>query len=160
MVANTLLAIFWLKQQEVQIQQQMILGLPDALFSPSQKKQKKIRPEKNFLYFRKLNFLNLRSKNLLYFLKRKLFFYFRKWNAALSGLRYKNFSLKKFTKITARKNIYFLKRKLFLYFLKKAPCTFWPLPPNTCSAKIYIFSKKLPIFWKWKCQKNPYLSGN
>ena len=37
----------------------------------------------NSLYFRKMNFLVLILKTFLYFLKRKLFLYFRKWSPAL-----------------------------------------------------------------------------
>ena len=50
-----------------------------ALFSP-----KKISALKKIpYYFRKLNLLALTSKKLLYFLKRKLLLYFRKWNPEL-----------------------------------------------------------------------------
>ena len=74
------------------------------LFLPKlDKTKKKIYPEK--IYFRgKLSFLVLILKIILYFLKRKLFSYFRKQKAQ------KNF-------------LYFLKRKLFLYFPKWKPRT-------------------------------------
>ena len=42
----------------------------------SKKIQKNENPEKNFHYFGKRNFLTLRLKNFLCFLKRKLFLYF------------------------------------------------------------------------------------
>ena len=41
-------------------------------FRPKLKKIKKSTPKKNSLYFRKWNFITLRSKNFLYFLKGKL----------------------------------------------------------------------------------------
>ena len=85
------------------------MWLPSALPSPIPKKQtnKKIHPEKNSLYFRKWNFLALPLLLLLlfffliffcwYFLKRKLFLYFRSWNPALFSMGSKNkFSLRKF----------------------------------------------------------------
>ena len=46
--------------------------------SPSLRKIKKIHPEKNSLHLGKRNFLALILRNFLYFLKRKLFLYFRK----------------------------------------------------------------------------------
>ena len=45
-------------------------------------KNKKTHPGKRSLYFRKWNFLTLRLNNFLYFLKRKPFLYFLKWDAA------------------------------------------------------------------------------
>ena len=59
-------------------------------FSAQAQKNKKIHPEKNSLHFGKLNFLTLRFRNFLYFLKRKLFLYFRKWNPALFNSSPKN----------------------------------------------------------------------
>ena len=53
------------------------------LFSPSSK-NKKIRPEKYFIYFRKRK----PQKNFLYFLKRRLFLYFRKRNFLTFRERY------------------------------------------------------------------------
>ena len=47
-------------------------------FSQGPKKIKEIHPEKYSLYFGKCNFLTLRLRNFLYFLKRKLFLYFLK----------------------------------------------------------------------------------
>ena len=47
-------------------------------FQPRPKKIKKIHSEKNSLHFRKWNFLTLRLKNFLYFLKKKFFLYFLK----------------------------------------------------------------------------------
>ena len=83
---------------------------------------------KNFLYF----FVKITSSENI--LKRKLFFYFRKWNTALSSLSPQKFYLK----------------KLLTFFPKK-----------TCSEKVsYLFSKKALIFWKRKSRKNPYISGN
>ena len=61
----------------------------------------KLAPKQNLLYFRKWNFLTLRLKNFLYFLKKRLFLYFLKKispqfpASALKNFR-KNPALKKF----------------------------------------------------------------
>ena len=85
---------------------------------PKLEKTKQIHLEKKSLYFVKRNFLTLKLKSFLYFLKRKLFLYFRKWNPALSGLSRQIFSPKEF----------------LIFF-----------PKRSCSEKFsYIFSKKPP----------------
>ena len=73
------------------------MELLSALLSPSSKKKQKNLSRKNFsyfrewnflaprfkdsLYFKKLNFQAIILRNVLYFLKRKLFLYFGKWNS-------------------------------------------------------------------------------
>ena len=71
-------------------------------FSTQTRKIKKIHLQKISYISGKWNFLALILKNFSYFLKRKLFSYFRKQKPR------KNF-------------LYFLKRKLFLYFQKQKP---------------------------------------
>ena len=61
--------------------------------------------------------LTLRLKNFLYFLKRKFFLYFRKWNPVIFGHSPKTFSLNKFLIFFPKKS---LVGKKFKYFLKKA----------------------------------------
>ena len=56
----------------------------------TQKKTKNIDSEKNSLYYRKWNFLAQILKKFLYFLKRKLFWYFQKWNPAVFSRSLKN----------------------------------------------------------------------
>ena len=67
-----------------------IAGLRLVQFSALDWKIKKIHPEKNSLYLRKWNFLALILKKFLYFLKRKLFIYFWKWNPAFFSPSSKN----------------------------------------------------------------------
>ena len=53
-------------------------------------KKKKILSKKSFyifFYFGRCNFLALVLKNFLYFLKRKLFLYFRKWKPTKASFR-------------------------------------------------------------------------
>ena len=106
-----------------------------ALFSPSSKNKKK-SPRKHFFIFQEMKLFSSIFKILLYFLKRKLFLYFRKWNPALFSPSSKNKKnsprenylntqiLKNFLYFRKRKPrkkfLYFLlKRKLFLYFKKR-----------------------------------------
>ena len=58
-------------------------------FKPKLKK-KQIHLRRISLYSRKWSFLTLTLKSLLYFLKRKLFLYFRKWNPAVFSPSSKN----------------------------------------------------------------------
>ena len=73
-------------------------ALPTPI-SPPPLPPKKKTAQKNFLYFRKWNFLALILKKILYFLKRKLFIYFLKrklfmyfwkWNLAIFSPSLKN----------------------------------------------------------------------
>ena len=133
-----------------------------ALSFPSSKKTKNIHPEKNFLYFRKRNFLVLILKKffcflkrnlLLHFLKRKLFLCFWKRNPV--------------TFITSPKNKRILPQENLLYFRKRK---LW----NANFEKIsYIFYKKaflmfrenktflyFIIFQEMETLKTSYISGS
>ena len=59
-------------------------------FKPKLKKKKQIHLKRISLCSRKWSFLTLTLKSLLYFLKRKLFLYFRKWNPAVFSPSSKN----------------------------------------------------------------------
>ena len=54
-------------------------------------------------------------KKKLYFLKRKLFLYFRKWNPALSKPKPKNFRKWNFLALILKKKIMFSQKKAFFY---------------------------------------------
>ena len=69
-------------------------------------RKKKIALKQNPLYLRKWNFLNLKLKNFLYFLKKNLFLYFLKKSSP-------HFPPQKFSENSALKK--------FLIFLNKAP---------------------------------------
>ena len=99
--------------------------------APAQK-IKKIRPEKNSLYFKQWKFLNLRLKNFFFFLKRKLFLYFRKWNPAFFSSSLKNkknppqenflYSGKiELSNCRIKKFLIFSRNKAFHYFDKRKP---------------------------------------
>ena len=97
-----------------------VLGLPGAFTSRGSKNLKKLL-EKNFLFFRKWNFLALILKVFLCFLERKLVFYFEKWNPALFSQSSKN----KIKNLRQENFLYFRKRKppkSFLWFLQKRFC--------------------------------------
>ena len=78
-------------------------------------------------------------KKKLYFLKRKLFFYFRKWNPALSKPKPKNFRKWNFLALILKKKLCFLKRKLFLIFSQK---TFLIFPFSKAFQKSLYFRKR------------------
>ena len=103
---------------------------------------KNIHPQKTSLYFRKCNFLGLRLKSFLYFLKRK-----RKWNSALyspSSKNKKNPPWDKFLLSNIKKFLLFSKKTLFLYFRKWKP-----------RKKIFYFTKRnFLIFQDIKTLKN------
>ena len=96
---------------------------------------KKIHNPKNSSYFGKWNFITLILKNLLYFVKRKLFLhflnrkffsYFLKWKPALftpSSKNKRNPPRENFLYFRKQKSqkefLYFLKRKFFLLFGKR-----------------------------------------
>ena len=88
-------------------------------FQPKLEKTKKVHPEQNSLYFRKWIFLILGLRNILYFLTRKLFLYFRKWNPAFSGLSPQNVSLNNFLyfflKIHALKEFLIFSQKKLMF---------------------------------------------
>ena len=58
-------------------------------------------------------------KKKLYFLKRKLFLYFRKWNPALSKPKPKNFRKWNFLALILKKKIMFSQKKAFFYIFSK-----------------------------------------
>ena len=67
-------------------------------------KDKENHSPKNSLYIRKCNFLTLRLKNLLYFLKRKLFLYFFKKSPLHFPAYAPKFSLKRFLTFFSKKS--------------------------------------------------------
>ena len=101
------------------------------------------------------------EKNSLYFLKRKLFLYFRKWNPAIFKPSSKNkiiiiiiiiihpkeisytIVLKNFLyfrKWKPSKKLYFLKRMIFLYFGKRKP---WKKIPCISGNETFLYFRKL-----------------
>ena len=118
------------------------MQLPGTLLYPCSK-NKKINTEKNSLYFRKWNFLTLRLKNFLYFLKRKLFWYFRKWNPSIFKPSSKNKIIIIITIIHPKGISYTIVLKNFLYFSKWKP------------SKKIIFSQKndFLVFWETETPK-------
>ena len=93
------------------------MHLPGTLLRPGSKNEKKIHPEKNSLYFRKWNFLALKLKEFLYFLKRNLFLYFREQNPALFRPRQKNKNFSYFLEIKLFKKILYISENgTLLYF--------------------------------------------
>ena len=94
-------------------------GATQCSFHPNSK-NKKIHMEKISCIPRKWNFLAVISKKLLYFLKRKLFFYFRKWKPWENSLYF----LKKkvvliFRKTETLKNYLYFRKPNFLIFQEK-----------------------------------------
>ena len=82
----------------------------------------KIHPKKTSYIPEKWNFLTLILKNFLYFLKRKLFLYFRKWKPP----KFSYIFLKKcFSYISGSGNLkkipYISGNGTFLYFRKRKP---------------------------------------
>ena len=114
------------------------------------RKKKKIHPEKKSFYLRKLNFITIRLKKFLYFLKRQLFLYFRKGTLHFlsSGLKKKiypgkilyMFSKESFLNISGTRTLlYFTKRKprkKSLHFRKR---NFFYILENETPQKIFIF---------------------
>ena len=88
-------------------------------FSFQAGKIKKIRPEKNSLYFGKWNFLDLIFKNFLNFLIFREMELFSPSSKNEKIYPYKNFLY--FRKRSPGKTSYIFKRKLFLYFGKRKP---------------------------------------
>ena len=86
-------------------------------FSFQAGKIKKIRPEKNSLYFGKWNFLDLIFKNFLNFLIFREMELFSPSSKNEKIYPYKNFLY--FRKRSPGKTSYIFKRKLFLYFGKR-----------------------------------------
>ena len=86
----------------------------------------------------KWNFLVLILKKKLYFLKRKLFLYFRKWNLSLSKPKPKNFRKWNFLALILKRKLCFLKRKLFFIFSQK---TFLIFPFSKAFQKSLYFRK-------------------
>ena len=72
--------------------------------SAKAQKNKKIHSEKNSLHFRKWNFLTLRLKNFLYFLKGKFFLYFLKKASNFLEME------------TPKKFLYFRKRNFLIFW--------------------------------------------
>ena len=172
----------WYLMEICSEQQQYTLGLPDAICSTSSKKQKKIYPEKNSLYFRKWNFLALilkknqetetpkkipyisgegNPKKAFYILGNRTFqpkpqkikkIHLEKKFLMFGEMEQSNSKIMKFL---------IFSEKYFLISSQIYTPHIWPLPPKTCSENFfYIFSKKLPFFWKQKPRKNPYVSGD
>ena len=89
------------------------MELPSALLSTSLKKKIKTLPRKNFLYFRKRNFLAPRLKNSVYFRKwnslaprLKNSLYFRKWNFLAKIKKILIFSQKSFSWISGNETFF------------------------------------------------------
>ena len=117
--------------KRILFKEQCNMHLPGALSVPCSEK-KKIHPEKKSFYLRKLNFITIRLKKFLYFLKRQLFLYFRK-----GTLHFLSSGLKKKSTL----------EKFFICFQKKAFLIFREL-------ELYCISRK------GNPEKNPYISGN
>ena len=103
--------------------------------SPSSK-NKETHPEKNSLYFEKWNLLTLILRNSLYFLKRKLFLYFRKWKP------HKNF-------------LYYRKENFLMFWKTETPRKFFTFQATENLKNLYLQKrtfrarKKRPIFKKF-----------
>ena len=90
---------------------------------PAQKKNKQYSPWKKILIFQEMEL----SSSIIF----KKFFYFGKWNPALSGLNHQNFSLKNILyfflkKPTLKKILIFYQKKAFPIFPEMELCTFHP----------------------------------
>ena len=92
----------------------------------------------------KKNFLALRLKNFLYFLKRKLFFYFRKWNPLKNFLYFRgelpSWKNKK-KKNSLKKFLMFRERKLFNHKIRNF------LILSSLSFRIFSLKKFLKFSW-------------
>ena len=112
------------------------------------KKKKKIHPEKNSFHLRKLNFLTIRLKKFLYFLKRQRFLYFRKGTLHFlsSGLK-KESTLQKFL-ICSQKKAFLIFRELELYYISRK---------GNPEKNLYISGNGIFLYFLKKCFS--YIAG-